>query len=152
MTDIIDQKQYSPILDEEYGQKAERMIVQFLESRPEIEQIKRFPFGKKDVDIQAIQHPSKPPYFIDVERRGNWVWPLLFFPFSTIHIPFRKKGMILNHQPFYYFAVRDDCKRFATIPGSIIMDSEILRSKNKYDNAKFYNVPVENLRYWELEV
>jgi len=26
-----------------------------------------------------------------------------------------------------------------------------LRSKNKYDNAEFYNVPVENLRYWDLE-
>ena len=150
MIDIIDQKLYSQSLDEDFGSPAELVVIKFLENRSDIERVEPFPFGIKDVDIKVIQS-SEITYFIDVERRRNWVWPQMIFPFPTIHIPFRKERMIVNRQPFYYFAVRDDCMRFATIPGSVILQCEVLRSRNKYDSAKFFSVPVENILYWDLE-
>ena len=147
---MIDQKLYSQSLDNGFGQLAELTVVQFLKNRPDIVHVERYPHGEKDVDIKAWQDPES-GYYIDVEIRENWIWPQMTFPFPTIHVPRRKRRMILNRQPFFYFAVRQDCRMVASVPGSIIIDSEILRSKNKYDNAEFYNVPVENLRYWELE-
>jgi len=153
---MIDQKLYSQALDNGFGQLAELAVVQFMKNRPDIVHVERYPHGEKDVDIKAWLGPeSRYPgcgYYIDVEIRGNWLWPQTTFPFPTIHVPRRKRRMVLNRQPFFYFVVRLDCMRLASVPGSIIMDSEILRSKNKYDNAEFYNVPVENLRYWDLEV
>ena len=148
---LPNQKTYSQSLDNGFGQLAEQTVVQFLEERVDIEKVEQYPFGKKDVDIKAV-HSSGVTYFIDAERRENWFWPQITFPFPTIHVPWRKRRMILNRQPFIYFAVRLDCGRMASIPGSIIINSEILRSKNKYDNTKFYDVPVENLRYWDLEI
>ena len=130
---------------------AEIAVVQFLRDRDDFVHVERYPHGEKDVDIRAWLDP-RVGYYIDVERREDWFWPQITFPFPTIHIPWRKRRMILERQPFVYFAVRLDCGRMASLPGSIIMDSEILRSKNKYDNAKFYNVPIEHLIYWDLEV
>jgi len=147
---MIDQKLYSQSLDDEFGQLAELAVVQFLSNWPDIVCVERYPHGEKDVDIKAWRDPES-GYYIDVEIRENWLWPQMTFPFSTIHVPRRKRRMILKRQPFFYFVVRLDCKMLASVPGSIIIDSEILRSKNKYDNAEFYNVPVENLRYWDLE-
>ncbi len=147
---MTDQKLYDRPLDELYGQPAEGAVLKFLEAREDVDRAEHFPYGEKDVDIKVIQGQNKCAYFIDVERRKNWVWPQMFFPFSSIHIPYRKRGMILNRQPFYYFAVRDDCQRIASIPGSVILGNDVFRSRNKYDSAKFFIVPVENIYYWEV--
>ncbi len=152
MTNVkIDQKVYSQSLDDGFGKVAELAVIQFLQNMQDVVHVDHYPHGEKDVDIKAWLDP-RTGYYIDVERRENWVWPQMFFPFPAVHVPWRKRRMILNRQPFVYFVVRSDCKRMASLPGSIIMDSEILRSKNKYDNAKFYNVPIEHLRYWDLEL
>ena len=147
---MIDQKLYDRPLDELYGQPAEESVLKFLEDRGDVDHAEHFPYGEKDVDIKVIQGQNKSAYFIDVERRKEWLWPQTTFPHSFIHIPFRKEWMILNRQPFYYFAVRDDCQRIASIPGSVILQCEVLRSRNKYDSAKFFSVPVENILYWEF--
>lgn len=148
---MTDQKLYDRPLDELYGRPAEAAVIKFLDARGDINHVEHFPYGEKEVDIKVWQDPES-WFYIDVERRKNWVWPQLTFPFSSIHIPYRKKEMILNRQPFYYFAVRDDCMRFAIIPGSVILGSDIFRSRNKYDSAKFFIVPVENIYYWDMEV
>ncbi len=147
---LPNQKTYSQTLDEDFGRPAEKAVIKFLENRSDIERVERFPFGIKDVDIKVIQS-SEITYFIDVERRTDWFWPQWTFPFVTVHIPYRKASMIHTRQPFVYFIVRKDCGRLATLPGSVIVASEVRRSNNKYDRAKFYDVPVENLRYWGLE-
>ncbi len=147
---MIDQKLYDRDLDVRYGQPAESAVLKFLEVRGDITHVEHFPYGEKDVDIKVYRDPDS-GFYIDVERRKNWVWPQMIFPFSSIHIPYRKRGMILNRQPFYYFAVRDDCQRIASIPGSVILGSDVFRSRNKYDSAKFFIVPVENIFYWEVE-
>ena len=147
---MIDQKLYDRPLDELYGQPAEGAVINFLEARNDVVRVEHFPYGEKDIDIRAWRDPDS-GFYIDVERRKNWVWPQMFFPFSSIHIPYRKREMILNRQPFYYFAVRDDCQRIASIPGSVILGSGVFRSRNKYDSAKFFIVPVENILYWEME-
>jgi len=148
---MVDQKKYSRSLDDGFGNVAELAVIQFLQNNQEIVHIDHYPHGEKDVDIKAWLDPST-GYYIDVERRENWVWPQMFFPFPTIHIPWRKREMILNRQPFVYFVVRSDCTRMASVPGSIITISEIIQVKNKYDEAMFYSVPIEHLIYWDLEV
>lgn len=144
------QKAYSKSLDEEYGKHAESVVIRYLNDWPGIVQVKQYPFGEKDVDLQVVQE-SGSIYFADIERRENWKWPMLTFPHKEIHIPFRKYRMILTRQPFIYFIVRSDCQRMASLPGSAIVNSHVRSRKNKYDNARFFDVPVESLFYWELK-
>ena len=96
---MTDQKLYDRPLDELYGQPAEESVLKFLEDWGDVDRAEHFPYGEKDVDIKVWMDLER-WFYIDVERRKNWVWPQMNFPFSIIHIPYRKRGMILNRQPF----------------------------------------------------
>lgn len=144
-------KKYSQDLDDNYGKLAEDILYDSFKASPDIYSVTKFPFGRYDVDLEVIFNKNHLKFYIDVERRKIWTYGK--FLFDTINIPMRKKNMMENRTPFFYYMFRNDCKKFIIIEGVQILKSKLVASKNMYatDEELFFSVPLDNiLGYFEI--
>jgi hypothetical protein len=82
--------------------------------------------------------------YVEVERRHNWVDE---FPFTTVHVPFRKQKFLSLDKPMTLFSVRSDLTQALWCPGEDIKNSPIEVKSNKFvSEEKFYVVPIEKWR------
>jgi len=119
----------------EYGDKGELAVHAYLLGLyPEpMYQVTHWPTGETGVDFLVTTSGSGanplPVFWADSEVRTEWREGL--FRFDTIHVPFRKRGMIEALKPFYYFGVRSDYRLAYIIPGTAILKSPVILVKNR---------------------
>ena len=141
-------KLYDSKLDHEVGYPAEKAVLEYLHDVKEWWwSIIHWPYGEMGVDIAIVTNKV---WFVDVERRRNWKTGQEKFPFSTIHVPARKRAMIEKRSPFIYFSVREDLQVAALIKGEVILESRIAPCSNCETATPdlFYHIPIDKiLRY-----
>lgn len=90
---------------------------------------------KHDVKELSLKHH-------EVEVRSGWTGPK--FPYSTIHIPYRKKRLM--DRPFTYWVLNHECTHAMTIDSDIIADSQVVSVANKYvpdGTEEFFDIPTK---------
>lgn len=84
--------------------------------------------------------------YAEVEVRKNW--NSNEFPFETLNVPLRKKKLLINDLPTYFFSINYIHTKMFCCESEIILNSQIQENKNKYvkSNEFFYKVPINELR------
>ena len=84
--------------------------------------------------------------YAEVEVRKNWNTDK--FPFDTLNVPLRKKKLLENDLPTYFFSVNYTHTKMFCCEAETVLNSKIQENKNKYVNSNeyFYKVPVSELK------
>ena len=84
--------------------------------------------------------------YAEVEVRNNWKSDA--FPYDTLNVPYRKKKLLDNDKPTFFFSVNCIKTRMFCCKAEDILACEVKENRNKYvkDNEYFYKVPVDILK------
>ena len=123
---------------------AREAVIRFHESRGYYAK----PFDKYKVDLIIENEFMVPVGYAEIEMRD---WEEC--PFSTIHIPERKKKLFDNDMPTTYFVVSKSLKRAWWCKTEEILESPLIEVKNKAvpEGEYFYDVPVDKFRCVDLQ-
>lgn len=97
------------------------------------------------VDIVLYRNETVIGY-AEVEVRNNWNSDV--FPFDTLNVPLRKKKLLDQELPTYFFSINKKNTMMYCCPSEVVLQSPVKESPNKYVSEKeyFYKVPVEKLK------
>lgn len=123
---------------------AREAVIRFHESRGYYAK----PFDKYKVDLIIENEFMVPVGYAEIEMRD---WEEC--PFSTIHIPERKKKLFDNDMPTTYFVVSKSLKKAWWCKTEEILESPLIEVKNKAvpEGEYFYDVPVDKFRCVDLQ-
>jgi hypothetical protein len=86
---------------------------------------------------------------VECAKRGIYNWHDSF-PFSTIHVEYRKLKIMCEHEPLY-FATNSDMTRALILTGKQIVNSPKVRTNNCYaQDEPFFDVPRDEAIYIDL--
>lgn len=136
--DFVNNRQYRPDIDMEFGQAGEDAVGQYFVRKFGRANVVHWPFGKFDVDF--VVRVNGVERFVDVETR-HFGWPTGDWPFGSVHVPSRKWEMIGRRTPFYYFVVRQGLERALIIKGSDILAAHFEQVKGE----DFFDVPASQI-------
>ena len=97
------------------------------------------PHGEYDVDLK-IEIPNGVEFYVEVEVRE--LWKQNEFPFTSIHIPYRKGKYLEYSHPVVFVSFRSDLKKFVAIFSKDV--KEVVELTNKFSKVpeKFYDILV----------
>lgn len=97
------------------------------------------------VDV-VLYRNNIPIGYAEVEIRNNWNTDV--FPFDTLNVPLRKKKLLDQDLPTYFFSINKTNTRMYCCPAEIVLESPVKENPNKYVKEKeyFYKVPLEKLK------
>ena len=100
------------------------------------------------VDLILYRH-DKAIGYAEVEVRNNWKTDA--FPYDTLNVPNRKKKLLTNDLPTFFFSINSIGTRMFCCKAEDILSCEIKENPNKYvqSNEYFYKVPVNTLKLIE---
>jgi len=127
---------YNPTRDQTWGQPGERVLYKYFVSVVGADAVTSYPEGKEGIDFSIDWKGLR--VYIDSEVRSDWFYGE--FPYDTIHIPYRKRGMIKSHLPFRYYVIRRDLAAFMAIAGDKILGSAVVTMEIKEKKNSFFNV------------
>ena len=90
--------------------------------------------------------------YAEVEVRNNWKTNA--FPYDTLNVPYRKKKLLDNDLPTFFFSVNSIKTRMFCCKAENVLGCEVKENPNKYvkSDEYFYKVPVSILKTIELRV
>ena len=90
--------------------------------------------------------------YAEVEVRNNWKTNA--FPYDTLNVPYRKKKLLDNDLPTFFFSVNSIKTRMFCCKAENVLGCEVKENPNKYvkSDEYFYKVPVNILKTIELRV
>jgi len=85
--------------------------------------------------------------YAEVEVRLSW--KTVEFPYEDLNVPARKKKLLTQELPTYFFSVNKDGTALFHCEAAAVLDSEIKESRNKYvyQGELFYKVPLDRLSH-----
>jgi hypothetical protein len=127
---------FSPALYKKYDATGKGALTEYLVAFGM--EVTEHPFGQYGIDLQAVT-PDGEIIYLDAEVRNNWKTGK--FPYSTIHIPERKRKFAKDN--CFFVSIRKDLKSFIFISGSCL--AQTVESSNKYmDNETFFDINVRD--------
>lgn len=93
------------------------------------------------IDLLAVHKKSKKKIGVEVEVKHNWVGER--FPFSDVHIPYRK--LKFAHPDTFFAMLNSDRTCILTVRGSLVASSPVVTKTTKYTaTEKFFEVSLSN--------
>ena len=106
-------------------------------------------------NIHAVDHPNiyavdlilykenQKVAYAEVEVRNSWNTDI--FPFQTLNVPSRKKKLLQNDLPTYFFSINCISTRMFMTTDQVILSSKLAIVENKYiqDDEWFYKVNLD---------
>lgn len=139
-------KPFSQELHDNNDPIARQVVIKFLKSI-NIDNTKVYENPNKfGIDI-LIDIDNKVSLGIEVERRHSWSDDI--FPFSSIHIPYRKGKFAQLSFPTFYYATNKELSSILILDFEDIITSECVENRYKYvsEGECFYNVPTNKARF-----
>jgi len=101
------------------------------------------------VDL-ILYRDAQPIGYAEVEVRSNW--KTNHFPYDTLNVPLRKKKLLDNELPTFFFSINHIKTRMFCCKAEEILNCEVKENPNKYvkSNEYFYKVPVDKLKVIEI--
>lgn len=91
------------------------------------------------IDLLATHKESKKEIGVEVEVKHNWVGDK--FPFSNVHIPYRK--LKFANSGTFFAMLNSDRTSILTVRGSVVASSPVVIKDTKYTNTeKFFEVDI----------
>ena len=139
-------KAFEQKLHDQYDSEGKYTVIQFFKER-NIEA--RENPDKYGVDI-ILYRNDKTIGFAEVEVRLMWKGPK--FPYSTVNVPFRKKKLLDNELPTYFFAVNKDLSHVLCCDSEIILKCPVEENPNRFvkSDEYFYKIPVEKTKTFSV--
>ena len=140
-------KKFDPTLHEQYDDIGKNIVISYFKNKLNIEAS-----GNPDiygVDV-ILYRNNKPIGYAEVEVRNNWNSDN--FPYDTLNVPCRKKKLLDNDLPTYFFSINKIQTRMFCCTADVVLNSRIQENPNKYVKSKeyFYKVPVDKLKLINL--
>lgn len=143
-------KKFDRALYNEYDINARRHFKNYIEHKNLGIVWKDDPFGSYGIDL-ACRFPNGDIILIDLEVRP--LWKTGEFPFSTIHLPERKRKYFTYGYPTFFVAFRDDYKAFIVIDKDDIDTDNVISLTNKYSkDEKFFDIDIERCRFVRTKI
>ena len=100
---------------------------------------------KYGVDL-ILYRDGKPIGYAEVEVKPNW--DNTKWPFKTVNVPSRKKKLLDNELPTWFFCVNNQGTYVMAVDSDTVLSSPLQENPNKYikEGEYFYKVPVEKAR------
>ena len=140
-------KPFDSSLHHKYDQFGRDKVIQYLSNKYRID-IRNNPniYG---VDLIAYRF-NKPVGYIEVEVRESWSADQ--FPFTTLHIPFRKKKLLENDLKTLLISVNAKGNRAFLCEDHIILSSPVKKISNKYilNDEMFYDVDIKQIKLLKI--
>lgn len=94
----------------------------------------------------------KPSYFIECEIKRVWKSHQDTLPWSTVHIPERKRKFINAGLPIEFWILREDLKFAVIVSESLIVDENLVEVPNVYNSSGeyFFTVNVSDCNLVEI--
>ena len=101
------------------------------------------------VDLLLYKNESLVGY-AEVEVRNNWKTDA--FPYDTLNVPYRKKKLLENELPTFFFSINHIKTRMFCCKAEDVLKCELKENPNKYvkSDEYFYKVPVCVLKSIEI--
>jgi hypothetical protein len=110
------------------------------------------------LEIQATDNPDayavdlilsregKKIGYAEVEIRHNWKTEE--FPYDTLNVPSRKKKLLENDLPTYFFSINSIGNRMFVATDEVVLTSPLQENKNKYvrEGEMFYKVALDRCK------
>ena len=89
--------------------------------------------------------------YAEVEVRNSW--NTVEFPFKDLNVPQRKKKLLDNPKPTYFFSVNKPLTALFYCPAEAILTANLEEQSNRYiaSGELFYKVPLSRLMHVKLE-
>jgi len=136
-------KKFDPSLHNKYDDVGRTVVKNYFKSKLNIDAIDNSDiYG---VDLILTKNNNVVGY-AEVEVRNNWDKDN--FPFDTLNVPSRKKKLLENEMPTFFFSVNKILTRMFCCKAEIVLQCPLVENKNKYvkDGEYFYKVPVNDLK------
>jgi hypothetical protein len=140
-------KPFDPSLHDRYDSPGRQVVKEYITNRlcltaqdnPDI-------YG---VDL-IIYKENKIVGYAEVEVRNNWSSDT--FPYDTLNVPYRKKKLLENDKPTFFFSVNKPQTRMFCCTAEIVLNSNVEENRNKYvkSDEYFYKIPVNKLKLIEI--
>lgn len=135
-------KPFDQKLFDEHDQSTKDAISRYFKSNYKVDV-----WFAQDYEIDMlIMTKTNDIFLIEMEKRINWVDE---FPFSTVHVPYRKKKHFQDPRyRTFMFSVRGDCEKALWCEAESIINSPVVEQTNKYlSNEPFFDVALSK---WTL--
>jgi hypothetical protein len=88
--------------------------------------------------------------FAEVEVRLSW--KTLEFPYEDLNVPERKRKLLNQELPTYFFSINKDGTALFHCEAKHVLESDVKESRNKYvfQGEHFFKVPLDKLSYVTL--
>jgi hypothetical protein len=113
--------------------------------------------------MQALDNPNR--YGVDLhlykddvlvgyaEVEVRLAWKTLEFPYEDLNVPERKRKLLVQDLPTYFFSINKDGTALFHCHGDVVLESETKEVANKYvwKGEQFFKVPLDKLTYVILQ-
>ena len=140
---LVINKKFDKALHDEHDDIGRTIVKNYFKSRLNFEVIDNPDIYGVDL---IIYRDAKKVGFAEVEVRTNW--NTNNFPFSTLNVPLRKKKLLQNELPTYFFSINHIHTRMFCCDADVVLNCSIEENKNKFvkNNEYFYKVPIDKLK------
>jgi hypothetical protein len=136
-------KRFDQSLHDQYDNAGREVVKTYFHNRLDID-AKDNP-NEYGVDLLLYRNDKLIGY-AEVEVRNNWKTDA--FPYDTLNVPYRKKKLLDNDLPTFFFSVNNIRTRMFCCKAEDVLNCEIKENPNKYvkSDEYFYKVPVSILK------
>ena len=137
-------KQFDQSLHDQYDSPGRQVVKNFISSKLNL--IAKDNPNIYGVDLLIYNQKSKLVGYAEVEVRNNWSSDT--FPYDTLNVPYRKKKLLENDKPTFFFSVNKPQTRMFCCSADTILKSNIEENRNKYvkSDEYFYKIPIDKLK------
>lgn len=109
--------------------------------------------------MQAVDNPNR--YGVDLHLYNNDIlvgfaevevrlsWKTLEFPYEDLNVPERKRKLLEQELPTYFFSINKDATALFHCEAKDVLSCEVKEVANKYvyKGEQFFKVPLDRLKY-----
>ena len=119
---------------------AKMQVLQYLRSRNCIAKVNEDDFA---VDILAEKNHHL--YAVEVEIKHDWHDEA--FPFTTLHIAYRKNKFLHDTRSVYFFVLNHQRTHALVVNGNVVRQARRIVKQTMHTNAEeFFEIPIEQAR------
>lgn len=135
-------KKFDKNLHDQWDELGRNAVIEFFRQRGHICKSNTDKYG---VDL-ILYRNEEPIGYAEVEVKPNWdnhKWP-----FKTVNVPSRKRKLLENDLPTWFFCVNNKGDYVMAVDAETVLNSPLLENPNKYiaSGEYFYKVPVEKAK------
>ena len=119
---------------------AKMQVLQYLRSRNCIAKV-----NEDDYAVDILAEKNNHLYAVEVEIKHDWHDKT--FPFTTLHIAYRKNKFLHDTRSVYFFVLNHQRTHALVVNGNVVQQARRIVKQTMHTNAEeFFEIPIEQAR------